>query len=58
MLKLIVKVSILILQLENILGNLDILNITVPFPLLSAMRTSLGQRVLEYHHHGSCQYQF
>ena len=45
--KKVVKVSILILQIANILGNLYIINVIqlVPFPSLSAMRTSVGQRV-------------
>ena len=54
-----IKALILILQIVNILATLYIMPVIqlVPFPSLSAMRTSLGQRVREYHRHVSCQYQ-
>ena len=47
-----------IIQIDNMSPSLYSMHVTllVPFPSLSAMRTSLNQRLWEYHRHVSCQY--
>ena len=53
-----IKALIVILQIANILANLYIMHVIqlIPFPSLSAMRTSLGQRDWEFHRLVSCRY--